>query len=200
MKRVKRKADDPCFLPQTHHCRILNQLLCRAQSDGSRLCHSHGRLKGCPIHIHYIRQRCPCLPSNWRKRLVQTLILVLQDSSTIIFWCWEANKYAQMPPLSVSNQDPVLARLYIPLSRLRRIPTAAVKHSNFVANLASAIFTISCTDFSDHHQLLVSTPAVGSMTAGPGSDWRAHLRCCPWRAEPKHKRHSQEAIVRLCTL
>lgn len=115
------------------------------------------------------------------------------------FWCWEANECAQMPPLSVSNQDPVMPPS-IPLSRLRRMTTAAVKHSTFVANLASAIFTISCTDFRDHHQLLVSTPAVGSMTAGPGLDRRAHLWCCPGRAEPEHKHRSQEATVRFCNL
>lgn len=67
--------------------------------------------------------------------------------------------------------------------------------------LTSAIFTNPAAVFSDHHQPSVSIPAVGSMTAGPGLDWGAHLWCSPGppRAEPKHKHDSpsQNAIFQI---
>lgn len=66
--------------------------------------------------------------------------------------------------------------------------------------LASAIFTIPATVFSDHQQPSPSVPAVGSMTAGPGVDWGAHLWCSPRtpRAQPEHNKHgSQNAIFQI---
>lgn len=67
--------------------------------------------------------------------------------------------------------------------------------------LASAIFTIPATVFSDHQQPSMSIPAVRSMTAGSGLDWGAHLWCSPGtpRAEPEHKHDSlsQNAIFQI---
>lgn len=185
-KRVKRKADEPRhylhFLPRTHYWHILDQLPCQGDTDALSLCHSHGCWQERPLHIRRILPHCPWLPTRMRKPACSDLdpeVMRLLESHC---WCLESDECLHQ---CVTKSRSCL-RLY--LCPLNRTTTAAIKiklsrpiwHRLFLTNTA--------TVFSDHHQQ-PSVSTVGGMTAGPGLDWREHLRCPPGtpRAEPEHK-------------